>query len=132
MDAIIRISALTVVTAVLCVVIRQSSKPLALLLTLAACIGVYLLGLEFLTPIQTVVQQLQRLSGLSDAVTRPLWKVVGIGLLSQTASGLCADAGESALAKTVELSGSLLALYAALPLLSSVLTLLEQLVGGAG
>ena len=132
MDAVFQTAALAVVTAVLCVVIRQSSKPLALLLTLAACVGIFLLGLKFLAPIRTVAQQLQRLSGLSDAVTGPLWKVVGIGLLTQTAAGLCTDAGESALARTVELSGSLLALYAALPLLSSVLTLLEQLLGGVG
>ena len=132
METAYRIAALAIVTAVLCVLLRQSSRPLALLVTLAACVGVLLLGLELLAPVRTVARQLQRLSGLSDAVTGPLWKVVGIGLLTQAASAVCSDAGESALAKTVEVSGSLLALYAALPLLSSVLSLLEQLLGGAG
>ena len=132
METAYRIAALAIVTAVLCVLLRQSSRPLALLVTLAACVGMLLLGLELLTPVRTVARQLQRLSGLSDAVTGPRWTVVGIGLLTQAASAVCSDAGESALAKTVEVSGSLLALYAALPLLSSVLSLLEQLLGGAG
>ena len=48
METAYRIAALAIVTAVLCVLLRQSSRPLALLVTLAACVGMLLLGLELL------------------------------------------------------------------------------------
>lgn len=130
MDAALRISSLAVVAAVLCLVVRQREKPLALLLSLAACAAVLLLGLRFFSPVLSVVERLRDLSSLNEAVTAPLLKVTGIGLLTQVAGGVCEDAEERALAKAVEIGGSVLSVYAALPLLSAALELLEEMLGG--
>ncbi len=123
-----KLAALATVTAVLCVLIREKAKPLSLGLSLLACVGMLLLGLKFLSPLLSMLEQLQTLSGLRDSVTAPLFKVVGIGILTQISSGVCQDAGEGALSKTVELAGSFLAIYASLPLLSAVLELLQELL----
>lgn len=130
MDAALRISSLAVVAAVLCLVVRQREKPLALLLSLAACAAVLLLGLRFFSPVLSVVERLRDLSGLNEAVTAPLLKVTGIGLLTQVAGSVCEDAEERTLAKAVEIGGSVLSVYAALPLLSAALELLEEMLGG--
>ena len=89
-----------------------------------------LAAVQLLAPIFSVAEQLRSLSGLSTAVTAPLFKVTAIGILSRVAAGVCGDAGEKALERAVELSGSILALYAALPLVSAVLELLEDMLGG--
>ena len=130
MDAALRISSLAVVAAVLCLVVRQREKPLALLLSLAACAAVLLLGLRFFSPVLSMVERLRDLSGLNEAVTAPLLKVTGIGLLTQVAGSVCEDAEERTLAKAVEIGGSVLSVYAALPLLSAALELLEEMLGG--
>ncbi len=130
MDTALRISSLAVVAAVLCLVVRQREKPLALLLSLAACAAVLLLGLRFFSPVLSVVERLRDLSGLNEAVTAPLLKVTGIGLLTQVAGSVCEDAEERTLAKAVEIGGSVLSVYAALPLLSAALELLEEMLGG--
>ena len=65
-----------------------------------------------------------------EALLSPLLKCVGVALLSQLASAICLDAGQGALAKTVELGGAVLALTLSLPLISAVLSLLEQLSSG--
>ncbi len=130
MDAALRISSLAVVAAVLCLVVRQREKPLALLLSLAACAAVLLLGLRFFSPVLSMVERLRDLSGLNEAVTAPLLKVTGIGLLTQVAGSVCEDAEERTLAKAVESGGSVLSVYAALPLLSAALELLEEMLGG--
>ena len=46
------------------------------------------------------------------------------------AAGVCSDAGEQALENAVELTASILAVYAALPLLTAVLDLLQEMLGG--
>ena len=130
MELIVKISVLAVVAAVLCVLLREHAKPTAMLLSLLACAGILLLGMQVFAPVLTVMEQMERLSGLSGDVIAPMLKVAGIGMLTQIASGVCVDAGENALAKAVEMSGSILAIYLSLPLLSSLLTMMEKLLGG--
>lgn len=130
METMARVAALAAVAAFLCVLLREREKTLALLLSTAACALGLLLTVRMVEPILSVAQELQELSGLGTSVTAPLFKVTAIGMLCKIAAGVCADAGEQGLQKAVELSGSILALYAALPLVSAVLTLLEDMLGG--
>ena len=51
-----------------------------------------------------------------------------IGILTQITASVCADAGQTALSKLVELGGGLLALCAAGPLLRAMLALVEELL----
>lgn len=127
-----KITALALVAVVLCVVIRENQKPLSVLLSLLACIGIMLLGIAILDPILEVFKKLVGFSGMEDEIISPMLKVAGVGLMTQVAAGICQDAGENALGKTVELCGTVLAMYAALPLLLAVLDLVESMMGGLG
>ncbi len=131
METAAKLAALAMVAAVFCVLLRESGRVQAVLLSLVVCVGILITGIRFLSPIWSVLEQLRKLSGLDSGITAPLLKVAGIGLLTQAASGVCSDAGEGGLAKAVEVSGAVLGLYASLPLLSAVLVLLEKFLGGA-
>ena len=69
-------------------------------------------------------------TGLDKALMTPMLKTIGIGILTQLSATICADAGENAIAKLVEICGGVLALYVALPLLEAVLDMVEQMSGG--
>lgn len=131
METAVQISALAVLAAVMCVLIREKEKTLALMLSILACCGILLLGAQLLHPLMTVIAKLKTLTGIQDTIISPLLKTAGIGLITQIAMGVCSDAGEVSLSKTVEISGGVLALYTALPLLLSVIELLEKLLGGS-
>ena len=92
--------------------------------------GALLAAAELIAPVLSFLGTLQKLAGLDDAVMAPLLKTVGIGLLTQAACAVCQDAGQSSLAKTVELCGTFLAVYVSLPLAEAVLELLRKLIGG--
>ena len=62
------------------------------------------------------------------AITR--YSTVGIGLLTQLTASVCADAGESTVTRLIELCGSVLGIYTALPLLEAVLSLLRTMLEG--
>ena len=130
METMVKVAALGALTAVLCLVVREREKTLGLLLSLAGCAIALLTALQLLSPIFSVAEQLRALSGLSTAVTAPLFKVTAIGILGRVAAGVCGDAGGRALGRGVGVSGSILAQYAALPLVSAVLELLEDMLGG--
>lgn len=130
MSTVFRIMFIAVICAVICVLLRERAGPVSLLLTIAVCVGALLTVLQFAAPLLQLISKLRGLSGLSDSLTAPLLKVTGIGLLTQIAAGLCEDAGEKTLAKTVEVSGSVFAVYISLPLMSAVIDMLELVLGG--
>lgn len=130
MSVAFRIILLAVVCAVLCVLIRERAGTLSVLLTLSVCISGLVVVFQFVSPILDFAGRLRRLSGLTDTVTAPLLKVTGMGLIAQVAGGLCEDAGEKALARTVEICGSVFSVYVSLPLMSAVVELLESILGG--
>ena len=50
--------------------------------------------------------------------------------MTQLTASVCADAGESTVARLIELCGSVLGIYTALPLLEAVLSLLRTMLEG--
>lgn len=131
MEVMFKISAIAVLAAVLCVLVRQNEKATGLALSILTCVTVLVLGFRFLQPIWSIADKLRELSGLSNSLVSPLFKVVGIGLLTQIAGSVCSEAGETSMAKAVEISGAVLAVYTSLPLLAAVLSLVEKLIGGS-
>lgn len=123
-----QLSALAMVAALLTVVIKKQSPELSLVLTLCACaLGAGLL-LSYVEPVLSLARSLAERAQLDGKLTAPLWKCLGLGLLTEISSAVCTDAGQSALAKLVELGGGLLCLVVSLPLLQAVLALIEVLV----
>ncbi len=117
------------VGALLALVVRRGSPELGLLLSMAAAVLV-LAGLgEALGEMTAFLDELIRRSGVPESLFLPLYKTVGIALVVRVGSGLCRDAGESALASLVETAGAVCALTVSLPLLRAVVELLMELMG---
>ena len=121
--------AVVAVAAALCaVVVRRQAPEIAL--ALALCAGVVLL-FGCAVPLAAVLEfcgELAQAGGLSESLLRPVGKVAGIGLVTRAAADICTDAKESGLAGAVETAGTLLALGAALPLMTAVLQALGELL----
>ena len=127
MDDSFRLSALALTAALLTLVVKKQSPELALVLTLCACaLGAGLI-ISYVRPILTLAKSLAERAELDGTLTAPLWKCLGLGLLTEISASVCDDAGQSALAKLVELGGGLLCLVVSLPLLQAVLALIQEL-----
>ncbi|MBQ1410430.1 MAG: stage III sporulation AC/AD family protein [Oscillospiraceae bacterium] len=128
MDTSFRLSAILLTATLLTLVLKKQSPELSLVLTLAACaLGASLL-FSYLDPVLSLAASLAAKAELEDKLIAPLWKCLGLGLLTELTSSVCADAGQSALAKLAELGGSLLCLVVSLPLLQAILALIEELL----
>ncbi|HIU36502.1 MAG TPA: hypothetical protein IAC53_07860 [Candidatus Fimenecus excrementigallinarum] len=68
------------------------------------------------------VQALGAQAGISDDMLSLLIKALGVCLITQIASNLCSDCGESALALGVELLGRGVILMMAIPLAASLIS----------
>ena len=128
MESALKLIALGLTAALLALVVKKQSPELALTLTLCACaLGAALL-LKGIEPVLELARLLAKRAELDGNLTAPLWKCLGLGLLTEIAASVCADAGQSALAKLIELGGGLLCVVVSLPLIQAVLALIEELL----
>lgn len=129
METGLRLCALALMAALLNLTIRKQSPELGLALSLCACVLGAALLLRALTPVLSLARSLAKRAAMEEDLLEPLWKCLGLGLLTELSAAVCADAGQNALAKLIELGGGILCLAAALPLLQAVLALIEELGG---
>ena len=122
-------AAAVLLTVVLCLAIGKQGKEAGLLLTLAVCCMVGALALSYLQPVVEFVRQLQSLGQLDNGMLEILLKTVGIGLIGEIASLICADAGNAALGKSLQLLSAATILWLSIPLLTQLLELLQQILG---
>lgn len=130
MDVFLKAAAIGVIAVILILLLKSHSRESAFMLSICACTVIGLLLLRLIDPILSFFETLRRLTGLDEALLTPVCKSVGIGLLTQICSNLCADGGESAIGKLIDLCGSILAIYVSIPLLEAVIQMIETLGGG--
>ena len=128
MDSIVKICAAAVTASAVCLLLKNRSLELGLPLSLAVCCGIFALAFGLLKPVLELVDSARRLSGLPDALFYPVVKSVGIGVCAKLGSEICRDSGQGAVAGAVETAGAVCALYVALPLMETLLDMLEELV----
>ena len=124
----VQAAAVCVTAALLALVVKRGSPESALLLALGAAVAVLLSLAGAVGNIADMFRELGDVSGIPRELLVPLYKTVGIAVVVKIGGGLCADAGERALAAVVETAGAVCALAAALPLLQAVLELMTELI----
>lgn len=122
-------AAVVLLTVVLGLALGNQKKETGLLLTMAACCLVATAAMYYLKPVIEFVQQLQDLGQLDNEMLGILLKAVGIGLIGEIASLICADSGNGALGKTLHLLTSAVILWLSLPLLTGLLELIQEILG---
>ena len=128
MALVTQAAGICVIAALLGLVLRRGSPEVTLLLALSAAAAVLLALGQPLGELLAFLDSLTAQAGVSAALFRPLYKIVGIALVIKVGGGLCRDAGESALASVLELAGTVCALLTARPLLQAVLELIGELL----
>ena len=113
---------------ILSLVISKQSKDMSLLLTLAVCVLVCLGALEFLEPVAELLRELRRLGGLDSEAVSILMKAALIGLLSELMSLICADVGEGALGKALQILSNAAVLWLSIPLLRQLITMVGEVL----
>lgn len=123
MGEYLRFVALILVGLILSLVV--SSREHSALLSLAVCVLVCTAAAAFLEPVTALIRQLQKLGELESEAVSILLKTALIGVLSELVGLLCADAGQGAMGKALQLLSNAAILWLSLPLFQQILTMLE-------
>ena len=104
-------------------------KDMAALLSLAVCVMVALVALEYVRPVLDFVTELEHLGDLDTHMVQILLKLLGIGLVSEIAVLTCNDSGNASLGKSLQMLTMMVMLYHAVPLYRSLIAMLQEIMG---
>ena len=107
--------------------VQKTNKEYALLISLGTAAVLLLFLLERAGPVLQQVEDLAASGPLEGEAVGLMLRAVGITAVGQVVARLCKDAGESALAYTVELAARAAVLAAALPALGRLLKYLGEI-----
>ena len=128
MDIMIKAAAASLVAAAAALTIKKSNPEIAFAAGVVCAVCIAMAAAGMLTSIKEFLQEIIGKSGISSAVFLPPLKCTAIAVISKTVSGLSKDAGQAGVAASVEYLGAAAAIFTLLPLISSILKAVEDLL----
>ncbi|NLI11986.1 stage III sporulation protein AD [Pelotomaculum propionicicum] len=125
---VLQIVAIGLIATVLVVVVRSQRPELALLLSVAAGVIIFLLVLGKIGSIMDVIKDLAARAGINMVYLGTILKIIGIAYIAEFGAQICRDAGEGAVATKIEFASKILIMVLAVPIVVAVLQALLKLV----
>ena len=119
---------LAIVSAAICLLLRQYKPEFAMAVGIAAGILLFLMILSALSPAFEAIADLMRRASINSAYTKAIIKTLGVCYVTQLASDACRDAGQTAIASKVELAGKVFIVLLSLPLFQNLVEIAFSLI----
>lgn len=130
MDTFFRAAAGILVTVVLALTVGSQNKSFSSLLSMAVCVMVLLLCMSFLDPVVELMNDLETMGQLQGEYVKILLKVTLICIITEIASLLCADGGNTSLGQSLKFLSSCVILWLSIPVFRGLLELVRDILEG--
>lgn len=124
----IKIAGISLITLVLVIVLKNTKREFAFILTL--CSSILLFGIvinDFVSVINKIYLISDEISGLEPYISLMV-KILGVTLITQFVVDLCRDSGENALASQTEIISKIIILIMIMPLFEAVINTVSGLL----
>jgi stage III sporulation protein AD len=125
---IIQIIGLGIVVTILILVIRQQRPELAVQLSLALSVVIFLLVVGKISLVLDLFRELADRANINQLYLNTVLKIIGIAYISEFGAQVCRDAGEGAIASKIEFAGKILIMVLAIPIIAVVLDTVVKLL----
>lgn len=126
---IIQISMLGIGAVMLALLLKQQKSEYALYLSLAAVLLILIFSINRLQIVIDTIQKIEQYTGIDSAMLKILVKLMGITYVAEFASGICKDAGFSAIGSQIEMFAKFSIMAVSVPVLLTLLETIEGLLG---
>ncbi len=127
MDGFWRFLGIALGAAVLAMTVRSAHREMGAAFSLCCGAALMLLLMERLGQAVAAIDEMARLSAVSEGHMALIFKVLGISMLSEFAAQACRDAGEEGIALRVEMGGKVMLVLLSLPVLQQITQLIMEL-----
>lgn len=125
---VFKILGFSIFAVIMIIVIKEQNKEIALILTIAACVGLMIYSMSQLSGVIDMLDSLVSTSGINKEFLEIILKVTAISYIIEFGKNVCVDAGQSAIATKLEMSGKVIIVTLSVPLIASLVNILTGLV----
>lgn len=125
---IIKVVGFAIFATMLVVILKDEKKEFAVALSVIAGVMLLLFCISKIDPIINMLYELVEKSGINSSFLVIILKVIGIAYLVELGKNICQDAGQSAIATKLEMAGKIIVVSISLPIFTSLISLLVELV----
>lgn len=113
---------------ILCVVLKETRKDIAMIVALATVLIIMAFGINYITGIIDVIQQLANKAGLPDNFLSIILKIIGIAYVVEFASDICKDAGQEAISSKIQFAGKCIILTMGMTIIGNFVDVINKLI----
>jgi stage III sporulation protein AD len=118
---IIQIVGIALIATVLTLIIKEQKPIFAFLLTAFTGIVLFLLLIGKISAVIHTLEQLAVKSDINMIFLKTILKIIGIAYIAEFGAQIVRDAGQEAIAAKIELSGKILIMVMAIPIVSVII-----------
>jgi stage III sporulation protein AD len=106
---------------ILTVFLKESNKEVAVFVSLATGLLLFIFALSKIGDVLDVIQELARRAQINLFYMTTVLKIMGIAYLAEFGAQICKDTGEGAIATKIELAAKIMVMVLALPIIMAIL-----------
>ncbi len=128
MDIIFKIIGVGLITCIASLIIKPVRSDFAVLISMVGGVIILVMILSSLSTAIQLISSIANQTGIDSNLLSLVFKIIGVGYLTEFTASLCADTGSSGLGDKVLLGGKVVILVMALPIITSILTIVMELL----
>ncbi len=128
METLYKIISVAIITCIACLIIKPVRPDFAIIISIVGGIIIIFYMLSYLTTIFDTFNTIFNISGLNSSLYGVIFKIIGIGYLTEFTASMCSDTGNNSLGDKVLLGGKIMILVMALPIVTSILEIVMELL----
>lgn len=128
MDTIYKIISIALITCVAFMVIKPVKGDFAIIISIVGGMIILFYTIKYLASVFDIFDNIFKISGINSSLYAIIFKIIGIGYLTELTASICNDTGNSSLGDKVLLSGKIIILVMALPIVTSILDIIMELL----
>ncbi len=128
METLYKILGVAIVTCIAYLVVKPVKPDYAIFISVVGGMVVLFFTISYLSQIFDVLNNIFNMSNLNTSLYVLIFKIIGIGYLTEFTASICFDTGNGSLADKVLLGGKIVILVMALPIVTSILNIVMELL----
>ncbi len=126
---IIKVIGICIICAIASLLLKEAGKgEISLLIGLSCTVYILYLTFGWLEDILNEISSFAKDTGIEEGIFLTVMKITGIAYITQSASALCYDAGEGALAGKIELGGKIMICASAVPAIKALFVVIAGIL----
>ena len=128
MELIFKIMGIGLITCIAALIVKPVRSDFAMIISMVGGIVILIMVLSSISGVLTLVGSLANKTGLNGNLIAVVFKIIGVGYLTEFTASLCADTGNGGLGDKILLGGKIIILVMSLPIVTSILNIVMELL----